>query len=53
MGYIIGKNTETNLQSGIMYGGLDAVEGMIKRIINETTYKKLLMNEILVSPLRG
>ena len=42
---IIGKNTETNLQSGIMYGGLDAVEGMIKRIINETTYEN--MNIIL------
>jgi len=32
---VIGKNTNTNLQSGIMYGGLDSVNGMIKRIINE------------------
>ena len=37
---IIGRDTETNLQSGIMYGGLDAVEGMIKRIISETNYKQ-------------
>ena len=35
---VIGKTTETNLQSGIMYGGLDSVEGMINRIINETNY---------------
>ena len=32
---VIGKNTNTNLQSGIMYGGLDSVQGMIKRIIDE------------------
>tara|TARA_Y100001970_G_C14151773_1_gene813122 strand:+ start:421 stop:1146 length:726 start_codon:yes stop_codon:yes gene_type:complete len=32
---VIGKNTETNLQSGIMYGGLDSVEGMVDRIKNE------------------
>ena len=38
---VIGKNTNTNLQSGIMYGGLDSVEGMIKRIINETNYKNI------------
>ena len=32
---VIGKNTNTNLQSGIMYGGLDSVQGMIKRIMDE------------------
>ena len=32
---VIGKNTITNLQSGIMFSGLDAVEGMLKRISNE------------------
>ena len=32
---VIGKNTITNLQSGIMYGGVDAVNGMIKRIKKE------------------
>ena len=37
---VIGKNTETNLQSGIMYGGLDSIEGMINRIKTETNYKK-------------
>ncbi len=31
----IGKNTKTNLQSGIMFGGLDAINGMLKRIQNE------------------
>ena len=38
---VIGKNTETNLQSGIMYGGLDSVEGMIRRIKKELNYKKM------------
>lgn len=32
---VIGKNTITNLQSGIMFSGLDAVEGMLRRISNE------------------
>tara|TARA_B100001250_G_C19783084_1_gene782809 strand:+ start:1321 stop:2046 length:726 start_codon:yes stop_codon:yes gene_type:complete len=32
---VIAKSTETNLQSGIMYGGLDSIEGMINRIKNE------------------
>ena len=38
---MVGKNTETNLQSGIMYGGLDSVEGMIRRIKKELNYKKM------------
>ena len=38
---VIGKNTHTNLQSGIMYGGLDAIQGMIKRIINELNEKNI------------
>ena len=29
---VIGKNTITNLQSGIMYGGIDAINGMLYRI---------------------
>lgn len=33
--FAVGKNTETNLQSGIMFGAVDEVEGMIKRIKNE------------------
>lgn len=35
---VIGKNTESNLQSGIMFGLLDSINGMIKRIINETKW---------------
>ena len=33
---VIGKNTKENIQSGIMYGALDQIEGMIKRINKET-----------------
>ena len=33
---VIGKNTKTNLQSGIMFGAVDQVNGMIERINNET-----------------
>ena len=36
---VIGKNTKTNLQSGIMYGGIDAINGMIKRIHYEISFK--------------
>jgi len=32
---VIGKNTIANLQSGIMFSGLDAIEGMLKRISKE------------------
>ncbi len=31
---VIGKNTVSSMQSGIMYGAVDAMEGMIKRIKN-------------------
>jgi len=33
---VIGKNTKTNLQSGIMFGAVDQVNGMIDRINKET-----------------
>jgi len=33
---IIGKNTTENIQSGIMYGAVDQIEGMVKRINKET-----------------
>jgi len=33
---IIGKNTTENIQSGIMYGAVDQIEGMVKRIDKET-----------------
>lgn len=35
---VIGKNTETNLQSGIMFSAIDEVDGMINRIKNETKW---------------
>ena len=37
---VIGKNTETNIQSGIMYGALDSINGMLHRIQQETKWKK-------------
>ena len=40
-GNVIGKNTNTNLQSGIMYGGLDSVYGMLKRIMTEMNNTKI------------
>ena len=36
---VIGIDTKENIQSGIMYGAIDQVEGMIKRIINEKKNK--------------
>ena len=33
---VIGKNTRENIQSGIMHGAIDQVEGMISRINKET-----------------
>jgi len=36
---VIGKNTETNLQAGIMFSAIDEVDGMIKRIIDATKWK--------------
>ena len=38
---VIGKNTKTNLQSGIMFGGLDSVNGMINRIQTEMRWKQM------------
>ena len=32
---VIGKNTKENIQSGVMYGGLESVKGMIQLIKNE------------------
>ena len=32
---VIGIDTKENIQSGIMFGAIDQVQGMIKRIINE------------------
>ena len=35
---VVGKNTESNLQSGIMFGGVDAVTGMLSRIQTEMNW---------------
>jgi len=32
---LIGRNTETSIQSGLMYGGAEMVEGLIKRLKKE------------------
>ena len=42
---VVGRNTKTNLQSGIMFGGLDAINGMLNRIQTEMNWKS--MNIIL------
>ena len=50
----IGKNTTTNIQSGIMFGAIDQVQGMINRITKETnaTYTIILTGGFsnLISP---
>ena len=38
--YSIGKDTATNLQSGIMLGAIDVIDGMFNRIQKETGWKK-------------
>ena len=45
--FAVGKNTETNLQSGIMFGAIDSVEGMIKRILKETKWENQQFKIIL------
>ena len=42
--HVIGVDTKENIQSGIMYGAVDQVQGMIQRIINEkkSDYKIIL-----------
>ena len=42
---VVGRNTKTNLQSGIMFGGVDAINGMLNRIQTEMNWKS--MNIIL------
>ena len=36
---VIGKSTNSNLQSGIMLGAIDVVDGMCQRIIKETGWQ--------------
>ena len=51
---VIGKNTRTNIQSGIMFGAIDQVEGMIQRIKKETnTHYNIILTggfSALISP---
>ena len=35
----IGKNTQTNLQSGIMFGAIDVIDGMFRRLEIDLGYK--------------
>ena len=37
----VGRNTKTNLQSGIMFGGVDAINGMLNRIQSEMNWGKI------------
>ncbi len=39
----VGKNTKTNLQSGIMLGAIDVVDGMFTRIMGEMNWEKCNM----------
>ncbi len=41
----VGRNTDTNLQSGIMFSAVDAIDGMLERIENEMGLQK--MNVVL------
>ena len=40
---IIGKDTKENIQSGIMYGAIDQIEGMIKRINTVSKVKNTII----------
>lgn len=40
---IIGKNTKTNIQSGVMYGTIAQVEGLINKIERETNQKYTIL----------
>lgn len=42
---VVGRNTKTNLQSGIMFGGIDAINGILNRIQAEINWES--MNVIL------
>ena len=46
---VIGKDTETNLQAGIIYGVVDQIDGMLTRIREETGWDE--MNVVLTGGL--
>ena len=41
--FAVGKTTESNLQSGIMLGAIDLVDGMFTRMVDEMRWKKCNM----------
>ena len=46
---VIGRDTETNLQAGIIYGVVDQIDGMVARIREETGWEE--MNVVLTGRL--
>lgn len=48
---VIGKDTETNLQAGIMYGAVDQIDGMLDRIAAETGWGS--MEVVITGGLSG
>jgi type III pantothenate kinase len=39
---VIGRDTETNLQAGIVYGAADLIDGMLVRIQAETGWEQMI-----------
>ncbi|MCH8837179.1 MAG: type III pantothenate kinase [Candidatus Marinimicrobia bacterium] len=50
-GTVIGKDTATNLQAGIVYGAVDLIDGMLARIQAETGWEQ--MTNVITGGLGG
>ncbi len=50
-GTVIGRDTESNLQAGIVYGAVDMIDGMLARIRSETGWKR--MTNVITGGLGG
>ncbi|MEE9466180.1 MAG: type III pantothenate kinase [Candidatus Neomarinimicrobiota bacterium] len=50
-GTVIGRDTETNLQAGIVYGAVDMIDGMLARIRTETGWER--MTNVITGGLGG
>ncbi|GAG94069.1 unnamed protein product, partial [marine sediment metagenome] len=48
---VIGRDTETNLQAGIIFGTVDQIDGMVRRIQEEAGWDK--MNVVITGGLGG
>ena len=48
---VIGRDTETNLQAGILFGAVDQIDGMVDRIAAETAWKS--MEVVITGGLSG